>query len=42
MTATLTAGEWAPNLALTSLEGKEVNLAEFQGKRLLLFFWGSW
>lgn len=37
-----TVGESAPNLTLPSLEGKEVNLADFQGKRLLLFFWGSW
>ncbi len=42
MTATLTAADSAPNLTLPSLEGEEVNLAGFQGKRLLLFFWGSW
>jgi peroxiredoxin len=42
MTATATVGDSAPNLTLPSLEGTEVNLADFQGKRLLLFFWGSW
>ncbi len=43
MTSTsLSAGSPAPDITLPSLNGEEVNLADFRGKRLLQFFWGSW
>lgn len=42
MATTLTAGTPAPDLALPSLDGDTVSLTDFRGKRLLLFFWGSW
>jgi peroxiredoxin len=42
MATTLTAGAPAPNLTLPSLDGDTVSLTDLRGKRLLLFFWGSW
>ena len=42
MTTTLTAGHPAPELTLPTLDGGTVSLSDFRGKRLLLFFWGSW
>ena len=42
MTTTLTAGNPAPHITLPSLDGDTVSLADLRGKRLLLFFWGSW
>ena len=35
-------GNMAPNFNLKTLEGKDVSLATFHGKYLLLDFWGSW
>jgi thiol-disulfide isomerase/thioredoxin len=32
----------APNLALTSLKGKAVNLSDFKGKVVVLNFWATW
>ncbi len=31
-----------PDIVLPRLDGSELTLAELRGKRLLLFFWGSW
>ncbi len=42
MATTLTAGHPAPDLTLPTLDGADVHLADLRGKRLLLFFWGSW
>ena len=42
MATTLTAGTPTPGLALLSLDGDTVSQTDFRGKRLLLFFWGSW
>jgi cytochrome c biogenesis protein CcmG, thiol:disulfide interchange protein DsbE len=42
MAATLTTGTPAPDLTLPSLDGDPVSLTDLRGKRLLLFFWGSW
>lgn len=42
MATTLTAGMPAPELTLPSLDGETVGLTDLRGKRLLLFFWGSW
>jgi peroxiredoxin Q/BCP len=35
----LKAGQKAPAFTLTSDEGKEVSLKDFQGKRVLIFFY---
>ncbi len=35
-------GSQLPPLTLPTLEGGEIALRDLRGKRLLLFFWGSW
>ncbi len=35
-------GDEAPDFALRSLEGKEVSLSDYRGKRLIVFMWASW
>jgi hypothetical protein len=42
MATTLTAGTPAPDLTLPLLDGENISLTDLRGKRLLLFFWGSW
>ena len=37
-----TIGDRAPELTLPDLTGRSVGLAALQGRRLILFFWGSW
>jgi hypothetical protein len=32
----------APDFSLPTLEGKTVQLGDFRGKLLLLFFWATW
>lgn len=39
---TANVGSSLPDIVLPRLEGEELRLRELQGKRLLLFFWGSW
>ncbi|WP_342599919.1 redoxin domain-containing protein [Psychrobacillus sp. FSL H8-0483] len=34
--------EKAPNFTLTSLSGKELSLADYKGKRVILNFWATW
>lgn len=31
-----------PNLTLPRLDGGQMRFSDLRGKRLLLFFWGSW
>lgn len=38
----LTTGQQAPNVTLPTLDGEAISLDGYRGKRLLLFFWGSW
>ena len=34
--------ELSPDWTLPLLEGGELRLSQLRGKRVLLFFWGSW
>ena len=36
------AGDVAPDFTLPSLDGEEVSLEDYRGKRLVLFMWTSW
>lgn len=38
----ITIGEKAPNITLTTFDGKEVHLDEFAGKVVVINFWASW
>ncbi|MBO6522757.1 MAG: TlpA family protein disulfide reductase [Balneolaceae bacterium] len=38
----ITIGSQAPDFILTSLQGDEVSLSDFNGKTVLLTFWASW
>ena len=45
VTATMSmgrVGDKLPELSLPLLEGGELDFSDLEGKRLLLFFWGSW
>lgn len=35
-------GDSAPNFTLTTLDGKEVTLADYKGKKVVLNFWATW
>ena len=35
-------GSTAPNFSLTDLRGKEISLAQYQGKVVILDFWATW
>ena len=35
-------GDRAPNFTLTTLDGKEVSLSDYQGKKVVLNFWATW
>lgn len=34
--------ETLPGFTLPRLDGGDLNIEDLRGKRLLLFFWGSW
>ncbi len=36
------AGDPLPDMGLPLLDGGELSFGDLRGKRLLLFFWGSW
>ncbi|MCR8847855.1 redoxin domain-containing protein [Rossellomorea sp. SC111] len=38
----LTKGDTAPDFALTTLDGEEVKLSDYQGKKVILNFWATW
>lgn len=40
--SSLIVGQSLPDLTLPDLNGQPVRLADFRGKRLLLYVWGSW
>jgi len=31
-----------PDFSLPSLDGREVRLADYRGKKLIIFMWASW
>lgn len=35
-------GKAAPNVAMTDLQGKKINLADLKGKKVVLDFWATW
>ncbi len=35
-------GDQAPDFTLRSLDGDDVSLSDYRGKRLVLFMWASW
>jgi peroxiredoxin len=35
-------GDQAPDFTLRSLDGDEVRLSDYRGKKLVLFMWASW
>ena len=39
---TLEIGEKAPDIAMTSLDGKEIRLSSLKGQMVLIDFWASW
>lgn len=39
---TLKAGDMLPDLTLPLLNGGDLSFTDLRGKRLLLYFWGSW
>ncbi|MGG4169127.1 redoxin domain-containing protein [Rossellomorea vietnamensis] len=38
----LTKGDSAPDFSLTTLNGEEVKLSDYQGKKVILNFWATW
>jgi peroxiredoxin len=41
-TPTIKVGDEAPGFTLRSLDGDEVNLSDYRGKKLVMFMWASW
>lgn len=40
--SSLQKGDVAPDFTLTTLDGKEVSLSDYRGKKVLLNFWATW
>jgi peroxiredoxin len=38
----INAGELAPDITMTNLNGEEVKLSDFRGKKVILNFWATW
>lgn len=35
-------GDPVPDITLTALDGRRINLRDFRGSRLIIFCWASW
>lgn len=42
MTEFVQVGDAVPTLTLPHLDGDEVDLDQYRGRKLLLFMWASW
>ncbi|MGM0901004.1 MAG: redoxin domain-containing protein [Bacillota bacterium] len=42
ITATVEVAGQAPNFTLSTLEGKEVKLSDFKGRKVMINFWATW
>ena len=40
--AAVNVGDEAPDFTLPSLDGSEVRLSDYRGKKVVLFMWASW
>ena len=40
--AAVNVGDEAPDFTLPSLDGSEVSLCDYRGKKVVLFMWASW
>ncbi len=38
----LTVGQLIPDISLPTLNGDEINLSDFKGRKVILFMWASW
>ena len=38
----VSVGDEAPDFTLRSMDGDDVRLSDFRGKKLILFMWASW
>ncbi len=41
-TTQISIGDRVPDFVLPSLDGREVRLSDYAGKRLAIFMWASW
>ena len=41
-TSVVNPGDLAPDFTLPSLDGTDVSLSDYLGKKLILFMWASW
>ena len=40
--AVVNVGDLAPDFELRSLDGRQVKLSDYRGKKTVLFMWASW
>lgn len=40
--AIVNVGDEAPDFTLRSLDGNDVSLSDYRGKKLIVFMWASW
>ena len=41
-TRVVNVGDKAPQFSLPSLDGHDISLSDYEGKKLILFMWASW